>query len=151
MLMPYVQTYRYLAVKIMGTVASKIESRFPFEILPEFLSYLFKTSNEINFLRLSSIFLFKKSFGAFISSHKLIMIIWLMRHQQISRKMQNNQDLPKHLKVEIACVTKKHCQSFFYPLKVSITLSPLVVHCTRTGVTGTIQINKFIPYNLTYL
>ena len=128
MLMPYVQTYRYLAVKIMGTVASKIESRFPFEILPEFLSYLFKTSNEINFLRLSSIFLFKKSFGAFISSHKLIMIIWLMRHQQISRKMQNNQDLPKHLKVEIACVTKKHCQSFLsfesfdYPESLSCSL-----------------------------
>ena len=128
MLMPYVQTYRYLAVKIMGTVASKKESRFPFEILPEFLSYLFKTSNEINFLRLSSIFLFKKSFGAFISSHKLIMIIWLMRHQQISRKMQNNQDLPKHLKVEIACVTKKHCQSFLsfesfdYPESLSCSL-----------------------------
>ena len=76
--------------------------------------------------------------------------------------MQNNRDLSKHFEVKITHVTKKNFSLGSFDKKIFLSsflsvdtfqspLVPLIVHCPKTGLMGTIQTNKFIPNNLSYL
>ena len=169
--------------KYYGDRRGKIKSHLLFAILPELTSQPFETSNQINSLTLSSIFLLKW-LGTFISSHKLIIRIttisytaWLLdivvgqcgdhvklwsaktiRRGNTEQKSDSwRTQWPKvylwnNYIFHSVLSTKKIVLSSFLSIDtIQSPLVPLIVHCPKTGAMGTIQTNKFIPFNLSYL